>query len=492
MSSALPLLRQNKKAKSASQSKRGLRGFSLASLMCRPSLIRGPEDNAAAHKMSAPVDSLDIFVSHAWSDNGLWKQIALFFCCSPPIAYKATILLSTLEAWFLWDPRWFYPSRAYTAAVISLGFATFVLCTILFTVYRHRDTMVFFDKCCINQTDPAAKARDISRIPDYLQNSNKLIILWTPDYLNRLWCVYELAVFMRTHETKDVIVVNLGHIRLCMYVMAVQLLGMVSKWSLLQLSNTHESRISLFYNACQVIVSCILVTRGAQHCSEEWTTFRARLKSFDVSLAQCTLRDDYDRLTQLIREMYGSEVNFAASVRHLHFREEQDERAPMWFLSQTSWRIMSAPFVPAIAEAAISVFLIVFTVESKPLMKIVPYASALELPSTVTTLAWAIRTRLLPVLLQSFQVPLMLSLANKLAGQRLVLAGIQYTLAFMLFTWLSRASCGLGIFHIPVSEGTVQGPFHEASWLLVGLSTLWVIWSISKWSYSSRLPNIIS
>ncbi|KAF4676903.1 hypothetical protein FOL47_004382 [Perkinsus chesapeaki] len=337
--------------------------------------------------------------------------------------------------------------------------------------------MVFLDKCCINQTDLVDKANGISKLSDYLKKSDKLVILWTPNYLNRLWCVYELAVFMQTHETKDVIVVNLGHVRLCVSLLAVQLLGTIAQCPSIRLAGESVQYIIMSCTICGAFVSCMLGASQAHRCLEEWTTFLMKLESFDVNGAECTLYEDHNKLKQLIRKMYRSEADFSALVKRLFLREEEHERSLAWFLSQSSRRIMSAPFVPAIAAGAASAFSLVFLEQSRPLTRIVPEGSVWEMPSTLATLAWAIRTHLLPELLLPFRVQLTLSLTHKLAGQRLGLRSrslfrIQFTIAFVAFSLLNRASCGLGVFHIPLSEATVKGLSDEVLSLSAGLIAL--------------------
>ncbi|KAF4676919.1 hypothetical protein FOL47_004398 [Perkinsus chesapeaki] len=91
----------------------------------------------------------------------------------------------------------------------------------------NKDERVFLDKCCILQTDRNAKLQGISRLSDYLRASNKLVVFWSPDYLKRLWCVYELAKFLETHEMKDVIIINLEHVKCCVWMMLGEGVGII-------------------------------------------------------------------------------------------------------------------------------------------------------------------------------------------------------------------------------------------------------------------------
>ena len=54
---------------------------------------------------------------------------------------------------------------------------------------------VFVDKCCIDQVDARRKSSGILAIPEVLRRSRSLLVLYESDYFERLWCVFELAIF---------------------------------------------------------------------------------------------------------------------------------------------------------------------------------------------------------------------------------------------------------------------------------------------------------
>jgi hypothetical protein len=49
---------------------------------------------------------------------------------------------------------------------------------------------------CINQATSDTKARGIDQIGKFLRNSEELLILWSPDYFSRLWCCFEIAMYL--------------------------------------------------------------------------------------------------------------------------------------------------------------------------------------------------------------------------------------------------------------------------------------------------------
>ncbi|KAF4759280.1 hypothetical protein FOZ63_033800, partial [Perkinsus olseni] len=172
----------------------------------------------------------------------------------------------------------------------------------------YRNTMAFLDKCCIPQDDPIAKSYGISRLADYLRASDKLLILWFPDYLDRLWCVYELAVFLRNHDEDDVILINLDYLKLCVLVMLLQSSSTLAV-CLVRPYYAHIQYIVFIF----VLAASIFIDFGAYRCSDEWEKFCANVKSFNVSKAKCSTIADYNTLKQLISRMYGSEARFATA-----------------------------------------------------------------------------------------------------------------------------------------------------------------------------------
>ncbi|KAF4724572.1 hypothetical protein FOZ62_001863, partial [Perkinsus olseni] len=284
-----------------------LRGCPLSTIMGDVSFLRNAESHVNAHVASAPVKSIDIFLSHSWSADGSWKQMALLICCGSPSTYVVMLTSSSLGAYLF---RSFMPYELLFEIVeLILGFVSYLLSLFIIPLYKHRNTMVFLDKCCIPQNDPVAKSYGISRLADYLRVSNKLLILWSPDYLDRLWCVYELAVFLRTHKKEDVILVNVNHIKLCVWLMLLQWFGiLIQRLEVYLFGSVEPSMLSGYALA---LASAFSIGLGAFRCAEDWQRSYSRVKSFSVHRSKCTSVADYHTLKQHITGMYGSEARFA-------------------------------------------------------------------------------------------------------------------------------------------------------------------------------------
>ena len=63
--------------------------------------------------------------------------------------------------------------------------------------------MVFVDKLCISQTDEALKNEGIRGLAGFLNQARRLVILWSPRYFTRLWCVYEIASWLHLGKGLD-------------------------------------------------------------------------------------------------------------------------------------------------------------------------------------------------------------------------------------------------------------------------------------------------
>ena len=59
-----------------------------------------------------------------------------------------------------------------------------------------QEEMLFLDKVCIHQTDEALRQKGIDSIGLYLYNSRTMLVLWSPEYFSRLWCCFEMGVFL--------------------------------------------------------------------------------------------------------------------------------------------------------------------------------------------------------------------------------------------------------------------------------------------------------
>ncbi|CAE8706256.1 unnamed protein product [Polarella glacialis] len=193
------------------------RGVSLATVMDLGGRHFGPNACGKDHDaLSFPTDKYDVFISHSWRTSRRAKYAALLYYTSlvPAVCagLAAGILAFALQVHGILPPFGLI-ERQDSAAVseplpISLWcqvtggctcFATLVMWARLVELAestRSTRASYFLDCLCINQSDAALKQAGIDSIGAYLRNSDSMLVLWSPEYFTRLWCCFELAVFL--------------------------------------------------------------------------------------------------------------------------------------------------------------------------------------------------------------------------------------------------------------------------------------------------------
>ncbi len=62
---------------------------------------------------------------------------------------------------------------------------------------------VFLDKICVSQSSNNLKAQAILSLAGMLRRSDRMLILWDPTWTERLWCLFELAAFLKSEQDQD-------------------------------------------------------------------------------------------------------------------------------------------------------------------------------------------------------------------------------------------------------------------------------------------------
>ncbi|CAE8683444.1 unnamed protein product, partial [Polarella glacialis] len=200
------------------------RGVSLATVMDFGGRHFGPNAGEKDHDaLSFPTGKYDIFISHTWRTGRMAKYAVLLYYTSlfPALCagLAAGILAFALQVSGILPP--FGIMEPYETAEIPeplpislwctvMGgctcFATLVMWARLIDLAESiRGTKVsyFFDRLCINQSDAELKQAGIDSIGTYLRNSDSMLVLWAPEYFARLWCVFELAVFLEKSTNSE-------------------------------------------------------------------------------------------------------------------------------------------------------------------------------------------------------------------------------------------------------------------------------------------------
>lgn len=161
------------------------------------------------YELSEATKELEWFISHDWF-TGRWpKFIALAMTMNGRLALVTSTLVGVVLALVHRSaPLHIRPPStqvlAGEAQDVAHGAWAMLLCPLTFVISMffgqrllalvpRRRRLAFVDKFCIHQTDVDRKAAGIESLAGFLSNTRCLLVLWSPHYLTRLWCTYELA-----------------------------------------------------------------------------------------------------------------------------------------------------------------------------------------------------------------------------------------------------------------------------------------------------------
>jgi len=174
--------------------------------------------NKKDYNKSFEVKRLDYFLSHEWSGDRLAKTLALLYFFNSRAASVASIFTAAVCAilqleWVACLDRGATVRFSNGGGTISGSFGIWcsILCPVVFFVtfvfwqriknaFHCSSDTVFLDKFCVDQVHERRKMEAVMGLAGFLRVSDQLIILWTPRYFSRLWCVFEVASWVHLEK----------------------------------------------------------------------------------------------------------------------------------------------------------------------------------------------------------------------------------------------------------------------------------------------------
>jgi len=190
----------------------------MGRLWRRPLLPMPEERLTDLYEWSRPAEEYDYFLSHTWETWGGLKYISLLMHSSHRFLLGCWLsavvlcwcfcLMDLLPTFGHVNPEaldWWAEGEGCPTGpwIICSGFIS-VIVGLLLAPYLpdscSRSDQCFMDAVCIHQADPEKKRQGIDAIAGFLSVSRQLRILWSPSYLSRLWCVFEIAAYRKVRS----------------------------------------------------------------------------------------------------------------------------------------------------------------------------------------------------------------------------------------------------------------------------------------------------
>jgi hypothetical protein len=316
----------------------------------------------ATFSLSKPVMCMRYFVSHSWETPAWMKMVCLMYemnASRAVIAAVATqIVIEGLQFAGLWDfyilpPVSIYMVDGQRIRVRSLDAHWTLSCLVFLLVLRWgqaipvRESFCFLDKCCINQTDSVKKAAGIKQLGAFLRNSEYLLVLWQPEYLTRLWCIYELAAFSHVNRGScDRVLIrplklSVFAVALCAFYICVPLCyHYLTPYTLYSRENAEwmvrtmpgkwqQTLYLLFAYLCMgsfglYLPVGLLFWKFCKWHVRDLRTLLQQLSEFRLADTRCQVAEDRIFILGQITEWFGSADEFEVYVRNdLHSRVEK-------------------------------------------------------------------------------------------------------------------------------------------------------------------------
>mmetsp|Transcript_64599 Transcript_64599/g.114911 ORF Transcript_64599/g.114911 Transcript_64599/m.114911 type:complete len:591 (+) Transcript_64599:87-1859(+) len=247
------------------------------------------------------VNKYDEFISHDWATDGRLKFLCLCLHYNKVMATFAAVIVGAIFGAL----ELFYPELRRMASlgntiggvrytVDSVGYfglemGLFAYCAVFFFGQRIRKLLfrprsVFMDKLCIDQEDAGRKSQGILGLGGFLQVSDRLLVLWSPRYFTRLWCVFELAAWHTIGKpVEDIVLAPVAQSAFIILLMVgMSFLMVVLVWI---------ARLSNFEYAAAVAIAVGVVIPLPFHLMRRFSRDLRRIpeqvKSFDFEDASC-------------------------------------------------------------------------------------------------------------------------------------------------------------------------------------------------------------
>ena len=297
---------------------------------CRCLLVGGGRPFRTSDKVESTrhltrCSSYDIFVSHDWQTSRWLKYASLLVLLNSRAAALATLVVSLALGLLV-----AYEALPNYSWSVSIGYLTFA---VFFFFWQHiRDIfltpkLAFLDKLCIPQDNEEVKEKCILGLAGFLKHSQELVILFSESYIGRLWCIYEITAFMRTHS-------NQGHVQTVPVVLPLLILLHAAWWlavRLLILLIWETSQTNSTMDVLAVILIGLAVTFLSTYPLQAWVGRRLtknlqslsrQLREFDIHESKCSccsaghetpsgerIPCDRDLIYQSLADWYGNDAD---------------------------------------------------------------------------------------------------------------------------------------------------------------------------------------
>ena len=264
------------------------------------------------------VSQVDFFISHSWSCPSWMKRLALCHCLNLNLAIGSCGFAFLLAILILIVPA------GSVAAVAQQDPALRYVLLLLWPFLMFLGTYLFghllcprrfwIDQVCVHPSDPEVKSRTLQAIPAFVAQSKQMLVIWDDTYWQRLWCNYEVAVYVKASSARPIrfvpVWMPLWVLSCFTFLTLMCFLSLGEVWSY-QLDL--DSRLSCMISFMMYQAPMNVVWAGCCALPSFWLCARKvqkhelmlnQMKHFDIRSTECTVESDRAVIQQQIVNLF--------------------------------------------------------------------------------------------------------------------------------------------------------------------------------------------
>ncbi|CAJ1403201.1 unnamed protein product [Effrenium voratum] len=271
--------------------------------------------------VSSPACRIRKFVSHSWHAAVWFKVLSLLLVYN----LKAAAVAGQTAACLMMVLFSFGKLPGFAQAPWSLFAGVLVFLAVL--AFRRPQEPVFLDRLCINQLSSKAKGEGVLCIGGVLKASEELLVIWDRSYCERLWCIFELAAFLKAHADEATVKVRVQPLSLATLCMAS--FGLNVALCVGSITFPYTSFLAFVSAMLGVCIYGWMSGTMLMHHGENVETMHGQLQSFSAADSKCYccskghneldgshMLCDRQIILHCIQNWFGSTEEFESSVKH--------------------------------------------------------------------------------------------------------------------------------------------------------------------------------
>ncbi|CAJ1342376.1 unnamed protein product, partial [Effrenium voratum] len=169
--------------------------------------IRGVDERW--YEMSSAANRIQEFWSHSWQLHP-WRKILTLLVLKNGLPAAVFGFFGAVVGCLLCifrvlpvgaaqqaEGQWYYAAPSLWST--GLGWAFYL---VVLLAWRDQSS-TFLDRMCINQSNTQLKSEGVASIGAFLRMSETMLVLWDVTYVKRLWCLFEVAAFIRSRPDSE-------------------------------------------------------------------------------------------------------------------------------------------------------------------------------------------------------------------------------------------------------------------------------------------------